>query len=508
MARSQLRMKCLYVVVFIFTCVGCAEVVARNTELDPCGNPVKQIEDEAYRDVRFNEKTSSARFLVGVDARNGYSPPSILATGCYSERFREVLVESDILIVPLKTFTAEDLWGLDAVILHQTYTQVLYNPDNMPYSDIELSAIHDFVAGGGGMLAIADAGSGYAGFNMNDLVEPYGVKFRFERRSGDGCSIYGFVDHPITDGVIVVGLDFYRPMFSITDPAIDLTINDRDDDFLACTPSMMGSGNVVMISDANLWTDQEDGSDRPIEFGDNERLLRNILDYILPEVTTAFRLDVMPGSQKNPVSARRNGLIPVALIGLDDADVHDVDPGTLTLNGVSPKKYSYADVSSQDPDGEIYEGDGIIDLLLKFPASEIIDSLDTVVRDEEVVLDMRGRLYDGAVFRAYDSITIVGSTGNSTMTNSKFSISNHPNPFNPNTTVHFTLSESQHVRVAVYDISGSLINTLLDEFITSGEKSIVWTGRNNSGRQVPAGIYFYRLEAGGYVETKRMALIK
>ncbi len=90
-----------------------------------------------------------------------------------------------------------------------------------------------------------------------------------------------------------------------------------------------------------------------------------------------------------------------------------------------------------------------------------------------------------------------------------FLLQNHPNPFNPQTTIAFDMPSQTIVRLAVYDVSGRLVDVLIDnEIAVQGQNEVVWRGRDMGGRVVSAGVYFYRLEAGEYSETKRMALIK
>ncbi len=65
------------------------------------------------------------------------------------------------------------------------------------------------------------------------------------------------------------------------------------------------------------------------------------------------------------------------------------------------------------------------------------------------------------------------------------------------------------VSLRVYDLAGSLVDVILDnEIVSQGRNDVVWRGRDLEGRVVPAGVYFYRLEAGQYSETKRMMLVK
>ncbi len=86
---------------------------------------------------------------------------------------------------------------------------------------------------------------------------------------------------------------------------------------------------------------------------------------------------------------------------------------------------------------------------------------------------------------------------------------NVPNPFNPRTRIAFDLPRQMAVSLCVYDISGRLVDILLDDQAASqGHNEIVWRGRDRNGRVVPAGVYFYRLEAGSFSETKRMMLVK
>ncbi len=85
---------------------------------------------------------------------------------------------------------------------------------------------------------------------------------------------------------------------------------------------------------------------------------------------------------------------------------------------------------------------------------------------------------------------------------------NHPNPFNPVTTIRFTMPASGQVKVAVYDANGRLVKTLLDEVRSSGPNAVEWDGTNSAGRSVGSGVYFYRLSAGNLVQTRKMTLLK
>jgi hypothetical protein len=86
---------------------------------------------------------------------------------------------------------------------------------------------------------------------------------------------------------------------------------------------------------------------------------------------------------------------------------------------------------------------------------------------------------------------------------------NAPNPFNPATQISFVVPEGgANVSLRVYDVSGQLVKTLVDGFESSGVKSVSWQGRNDQGRPVASGIYFYRLTGPEYSEMKKMMLLK
>ncbi len=85
---------------------------------------------------------------------------------------------------------------------------------------------------------------------------------------------------------------------------------------------------------------------------------------------------------------------------------------------------------------------------------------------------------------------------------------NYPNPFNPSTTIRFSLPRSADVTLKIYNTLGQLVKTLVDGYVQAGYKEIVWNGRNDSGASIASGIYIYRMTAGTFTATKRMILIK
>ena len=86
---------------------------------------------------------------------------------------------------------------------------------------------------------------------------------------------------------------------------------------------------------------------------------------------------------------------------------------------------------------------------------------------------------------------------------------NYPNPFNPETTIHFSLMEAGKVRLRIYDIKGRTVNTLINGNMDKGTQTVDWLGTDSQGRKVSSGVYFYRLErAGEPARTKKLILMK
>jgi hypothetical protein len=86
---------------------------------------------------------------------------------------------------------------------------------------------------------------------------------------------------------------------------------------------------------------------------------------------------------------------------------------------------------------------------------------------------------------------------------------NIPNPFNPVTRIRYDVPASGGtVSLAIYDVSGRLVRSLIDRAVEPGVRSVVWDGRNDGGASVASGVYYCRLTAPGYNETIKAVLLK
>jgi hypothetical protein len=85
---------------------------------------------------------------------------------------------------------------------------------------------------------------------------------------------------------------------------------------------------------------------------------------------------------------------------------------------------------------------------------------------------------------------------------------NYPNPFNPETRIRFQLGGPGRVALKVYNMLGQEVRTLVNELKPAGSHEVSWDGKNSLGQRMPSGMYLYRIEAQGLVETRKMVLLQ
>jgi len=108
------------------------------------------------------------------------------------------------------------------------------------------------------------------------------------------------------------------------------------------------------------------------------------------------------------------------------------------------------------------------------------------------------------------SLTVNGmSSENESLLPAEFALhQNYPNPFNPQTKIRYDLPENSMVNITVYDMLGREVKTLVNQVQNAGFKSIIWDATNDYGKAISAGIYLYQIQAGDYIHTQKMVLLK
>lgn len=218
--------------------------------------------------------TGAAGAVIGIDNRHGYSADAFLASGSYFDRFREVITDAGHTIVPIDLFTAPNLAGLDGLIVTMGFSQNsgIYGPteqaaiasfagdravflsDTNIWADDDTTSDRsigfgdnerllrntvDFISRGG-VVFMADTGTGFQPDNFNQLVSPWGVSYATSSTDGFGRTVNFIRSSPITAGVHTLGVDSQLPIrnFGVTE---DLSAGTLNDDILAFIPAPAGS---------------------------------------------------------------------------------------------------------------------------------------------------------------------------------------------------------------------------------------------------------------------------
>jgi hypothetical protein len=113
------------------------------------------------------------------------------------------------------------------------------------------------------------------------------------------------------------------------------------------------------------------------------------------------------------------------------------------------------------------------------------------------------------LIRAYVSNSVTGVTESVELLPSSFKLDqNYPNPFNPTTVIRYELPKMSNVQIKIYDALGKEVRSLVNETQTAGTHNLMWDAANNYGQPVSSGVYFYRIVAGDFVQTKKMVLLR
>ena len=189
--------------------------------------------------------------------------------------------------------------------------------------------------------------------------------------------------------------------------------------------------------------------------------------------------------------------------------VPPLPPHSLSLNVLDTGivKLTWAD-SSNSEDGFVLERKDNVDT--NWTAIDSLEADSVTYTDSGLTV---GRTYEWRVYAfnaggnsGYSNVVsslITGIAGNSSLPDKYALYSNYPNPFNPSTKIKFDIPKSGIVKLTIYDILGRQVSTLINSELTAGRYEMEWNAGSYS-----SGIYFYRIEADGFVETRRMMLIK
>ena len=221
------------------------------------------------------------------------------------------------------------------------------------------------------------------------------------------------------------------------------------------------------------------------------------------------------GSGEDFVELYNHGSEPVNIYGWGFADTDGTVATTAPDTVIQPGKFlvlwftgdanGFPEIDSKlSSDGEtIYAADS---------SGTAVFSLDFGAQDEDVSY---GRYPDGS-----DSWQQMNPTPGVTNTNElgldddvtipeQYTLhQNYPNPFNPRTSIRYDLPDNERVNIIIYDMLGRQVKQLVDEYQDAGFKSIIWDATNDFGKPAATGVYLCKIQAGEYMQTKKMVLLK
>jgi len=198
---------------------------------------------------------------------------------------------------------------------------------------------------------------------------------------------------------------------------------------------------------------------------------------------------------------------------IDDGSAESSTIYLQKIHGIGAEDtYFFGDLDENNPFNlQTYEND----LLKQFrDAGNLVISVDYVTETAKIDIFYAFAEADGfipfATVRALDTLMInsghfpIGVIKSDSFTPKKFELSqNFPNPFNPATVIRYKIPKSGDVFLSIYNIRGEEIDRLISEYQLAGIRQITWDASN-----VASGIYFYRLQTGDFVQTRKMVLLK
>ncbi|MDZ7721832.1 MAG: T9SS type A sorting domain-containing protein [candidate division KSB1 bacterium] len=239
-------------------------------------------------------------------------------------------------------------------------------------------------------------------------------------------------------------------------------------DFYVVTVAADSAGDLALesftMSNNNIWTDQQ------------------VLDYYATNDT------VDAAEVLSPTLAAFMG------DAADDAYFSEV----LTFENVSPTPYDYL--------VQVYEDVNVEPLPENWSTIEPADynaSYDAGTQSATAADD------GGPLGDLNNSLTGGSSVDSKQTLPTEFDLSqNYPNPFNPSTQIEFAVSKTSDVQLIVFNMLGQQVRTLVNESRKAGHYKLLWNGRDDLGRLVPSGVYFYKLKAGDLTAVRKMIMMK
>jgi subtilisin family serine protease len=202
-------------------------------------------------------------------------------------------------------------------------------------------------------------------------------------------------------------------------------------------------------------------------------------------------------------TTRTDALHVASNYGLTSVDLGA--PGTEILSTFPPQAYSFFSGTSM----AAAHVAGAACLVWSYaPALSYLDVKNAILSTVDVIPALQGKTVSGGRLNVSNMLSLITGIDSNALPGCFALHANHPNPFNPATTIAYDLPEAVDVQLVIYDVRGESIRSLVSGARPAGHHSVLWDGRNDRGENVTSGVYFCRFTAGGSVQSRKMVLLK
>lgn len=191
----------------------------------------------------------------------------------------------------------------------------------------------------------------------------------------------------------------------------------------------------------------------------------------------------------------QNNRVSIGLVDMVNAPKEDafLKPSTSGVNNIAVLHFRLDDVNLQTLEIGTFTSE--------FPAHELMFVYNEVVDGVPHVRDLAPEFSGG-------SVSLSSRAPNAALPTDFALSQNVPNPFNPTTDISFALPKDAKVSLEIYNVLGQHVKTLVDDYMRAGQQTVSWDGTDVTGRTVASGVYFYKLNANEFSQTKKMMMLK
>ena len=208
--------------------------------------------------------------------------------------------------------------------------------------------------------------------------------------------------------------------------------------------------------------------------------------------------------QHGTIALSSNSLLfPQTAIGTEDTlaiKIYNLGEANLLIQNITNNLPNIFNVAWNPADSLISGGDSLTIEVIFCPVTQILytDNLTIENNDTHVSISLEGT---GMVSGLVDDL-------NRRIPTDFALFQAYPNPFNPTTTIGYQLPHSAHIKLTVYNTLGQVVKTLINSYVETGYHEVIWNGRHSAGKEMPSGIYMFRLESGSFQQVNKMMLMK